>query len=53
MGFKRQKPIRSIRDEVYDANMASIEKQKLKEAYESFFNTISQADAKELKKMLR
>lgn len=47
-----QKPLRHLRDEIYDADLTAEEKAKLKAEYDLFFATIQHKDRVELNKFL-
>ena len=49
---KTQKPLRHLRDEIYDADLDSVQKQKLRSEYDMFFATIKHEDRVELNKFL-
>ena len=49
---KTQKPLRHLRDEIYDADLDVEHKTKLKAEYDMFFATIKHEDRVELNRFL-
>lgn len=49
---KDQKPLRHLRDEIYDADLDADHKAKLKSEYDMFFATLTHEQRLELNKFL-